>query len=198
MCFWRCPCWKNFSIIWRCWYNFSYYTTSYTTTCVTFIDRFTIWKEKSSVLIKLVFCFLFTNCSPKFSVSSCSRHIVSAGYGSEKTLPSRSCQVRFIPCHALCLEQHSCGVPHRADTLVFCSWIFFFSFIFIIFVFLSIRQGCTRPDLSVAVKPFFYHLRDQGVISPPRALLHGHENAPLSHAAVQPLPEQFFLLFLIT
>lgn len=126
MCFWRCPCWKNFSIIWRCWYNFSYYTTSYTTTCVTFIDRFTIWKEKSSVLIKLVFCFLFTNCSPKFSVSSCSRHIVSVGYGSEKTLPSRSCQVRFIPCRALCLEQTLMWGPAQSWYLGLLFLDFFF------------------------------------------------------------------------
>lgn len=197
MCFWRCPCWKNFSIIWRCWYNLSYYTTSYTTTCVTFIDRFTIWKEKSSVLIKLVF-FFFTNCSPKLSVSSCRRHIGSVGCGSGETLPSTSCQVHFTPRCVLCLEQHT-QVGSPTEQIPWSSGLrFFFSFIFIIFVFLSIRQGCTGPDLPVAVKPFLHHLRDQGVISPPRALLHGHENTPLGHTAVQPLPEQLLLLFLVT
>lgn len=126
MCFWRCPCWKNFSIIWRCWYNFSYYTTSYTTTCVTFIDRFTIWKEKSSVLIKLVFCFFFTNCSPKFCLLMQQTHRLCWVWirknPSKQNLPG---SLHSMPC-ALLGATHSCGVPHRADTLVFCSWIFFF------------------------------------------------------------------------
>lgn len=112
---------------------------------------------------------------------------------SKQILPG---SLHSMPCALLGANTH---VGSRTELIPWSSVLgFFFSFIFIIFVFLSIRQGCTRPDLSVAVKPFFYHLRDQGVISPPRALLHGHENAPLSHAAVQPLPEQFFLLFLIT
>lgn len=44
----------------RRWDSLSECTISYTTTCVTFIDRFTIGKGKCSVLIRLV----FTNCSP--------------------------------------------------------------------------------------------------------------------------------------
>lgn len=40
-------------------------------------------------------------------------------------------------------------------------------------------------------------MRDQGVVPPPRALLHGDEHAALRHAAVQPLPEQLLLLLLV-
>lgn len=134
-------------------------------------------------------------------------------------------KIRFLQTSshkALCPHASRCCLPlmcvrwTRADPALHSAWStmltgvttepipcppalsFFFSFIVIIFVFLSVGQGCTRPDLSVAVKPFFYHLRDQGVVSPPRAFLHGNQYSALSHAAVQPLPEQFFLLFLIT
>lgn len=73
-----------------------------------------------------------------------------------------------------------------------------FSFIFILFIFLSIRKGSAGPDLPVAVQPLLHHLGHQRVAAPPRALLHGHQHTPLSHTAVQPLTEQALLLLLVT
>lgn len=153
-------------------------------------------KGKKFCLNKISF-FLFYKLQSKALCLLCSRHIGSVGCGSEETLPSR-CQVRFTPRCVLCLEQHT-QVGSPTERIPWSSVLrFFFSFIFIIFVFLSIRQGCTGPDLPVAVKPLLHHLRDQGVTPPPSALLHGHENAPLRHTAVQPLPEQLLLLLLVT
>lgn len=62
---------------WRCWYNCSYDTSSYTTTCVTFIDRLTPGKEE--------FCLnelVFTNWSPNQVLSSLGRHATAVGCGS--------------------------------------------------------------------------------------------------------------------
>lgn len=95
MCFWRCPCWKkllnNMKMLVQLvlLHNFLHNHMRYT-----FIDRFTIWKEKSSVLIKLVFLlFLQTVVQTKFSVSSHSRYVISIGCGLEKPFradPGRS------------------------------------------------------------------------------------------------------------
>lgn len=115
----------------------------------------------------------------------------------QKTLPSSCCPVPS--CHAV---RSACSttlmVGSRQSWYLGLLLLGLSSLVFIVFILLSVRQGGTGPDLSVAVKPLFYHLRDQGVVSAPRALLHGDQNAPLSHTAVQPLPEQFFLLFLVT
>jgi hypothetical protein len=78
-----------------------------------------------------------------------------------------------IPHGTLCLKHHT----NFGAITYLMPWSYaprYFSFIFIIFIFLSIRQGCTRPYLSVAVKSFFYHLHDQGVVSLWRAFLHGN------------------------
>ena len=72
------------------------------------------------------------------------------------------------------------------------------SFIIITLVFLAIRKGSTRADLSVAIKPLLHHLGDQRMVAPARALLHGHQDPSFCHTAVQPLPKQLFLLFLVT
>lgn len=191
-CFWRCPCWKKLlnnmkMLVQLCLlHNFLHNHMRY------IYRQIYNLKGKKFCLNKIH----FLQTVVQSSVSSQQMHRLHWVW-VRKTLPSRSCQISFIPCRALCLE-HRSSVEVTTELVPCSSALWLFSFIFIIFVFLPIRQGCTRPDLSVAVKPFFYHLRDQRVISPPRALLHGHENSSLSHTAVQPLPEQLFLLFLIT
>lgn len=83
------PCWKN-SVIWRCWYTFPI-TQLNTTTCVTFTDRFTIWKEKGSVLIKLGF-YKLVHTKPSVS-SRKQMHPADVG----RVTPSRSRQMWFVP-----------------------------------------------------------------------------------------------------
>lgn len=109
--------------------------------------------------------------------------------------PSRQVLRSLRPTPCLCLEHHTPWGHHRADTLVSRSLLC--SFVFVVFIFLSIRQGRARPDLPVAVQPLLDHVRDQGVAAPPRALLHGDQHAPLGHAAVQPLAQQPLLLLLV-
>lgn len=126
---------KNFSVIRRCWYNLSYYTTSYTTTCVTFIDRFTIWKEKSSVLIKLGGGVLFpfflffkqTVVQTKFCLlTQQMRH--RHGCGLEK--PFWADSARSGSFHALrsawSVHHTSFGVTTELIPWSFALWFFFF------------------------------------------------------------------------
>lgn len=108
--------------------------------------------------------------------------------------PSRQVLRSLGPMPCLCLEHHSLG-HHRAATSVSRSLLC--SLVFVVFVFLAVRQGRARPDLPVAVQPLLDHVRDQGVAAPPRAFLHGDQHATLGHAAVQPLTQQPLLLLLV-
>lgn len=62
--------------------------------------------------------------------SSLSPHAAdtSSLLGMDQKKPFQADPARFASFHAVrsAWSKHSCGVPHRADTLVFCSWIFFF------------------------------------------------------------------------
>lgn len=72
------------------------------------------------------------------------------------------------------------------------------SLVVVVFLLLPVGQRGAGPDLPVAVQPLLHHLSDQRVVPAPRALLQGHEDAPVCHAAVQPLPQQLLLLLFIT
>lgn len=68
----------------------------------------------------------------------------------------------------------------------------------LVLLFLPIRQRGTGADLAVSVQPLLHHLGDQGVVAATGALLHGHQHASFSHAAVQPFPQQLLLLLLVS
>lgn len=68
----------------------------------------------------------------------------------------------------------------------------------LVLVLLTIRQGGAGADLAVSVQPLLHHLGDQGVVAAAGALLHGHQHASFSHAAVQPFPQQLLLLLLVS
>lgn len=188
----------------------SYYTTSYTTTCGTFIDRFTVRKKNGVGLVWFFFffhldnkisCFLFlfrvfyTNCSPARSALS--------GQQDERSILS-PCRRRILPsmypldlgrstpnCYSTTLT--------RGHTLCKCCSFALYSpsLIVVVLVLLAVRQGRAGPDLAVAVQPLLHHLGDQRVVAPAGALLHGHQDPSLGHAAVQPLPQQLLLLLLV-
>lgn len=141
--------------------------------------------------IRVFFFFFFTNCSPNKGLRLLTQQIRRLHrVWTRDTPPGRSSHI-WVPRRP---PRRRGRAPHwlwgrrRAETLVFCSRVLF-SFIFIVVVFLSVGQGGTRPDLSVAVEPLLHHVRDQRVVAPPRALLQGHQHAALGHTAVQPLPE---------
>lgn len=93
------------------------------------------------------------------------------------------------------LLQHN---AHSGSHTLRCSFALYSpSLIVVILVLLAVGQGRAGPDLAVAVEPLLHHLGDQRVVAPAGALLHGHENSSLRHAAVQPLPQQLLLLLLV-
>lgn len=99
----------------RRWDSLSECTISYTTTCVTFIDRFTIGKEKCSVLIKLVFYKLQSDRSPPPAAAA-----FSPRCGAERSLPGRCCQDCPLSTHSAA----ECGTTltpgqRRSSALVF-------------------------------------------------------------------------------
>lgn len=102
MCFPKCPSLQDFVAIIKMLVYSSYYTTSYTTTCGTFIDRFTIRKKKVSffsiLIIKLGgFCF-YTNCSPAhFALFTQQMSFRLSPCWLEKSLPARFPSKGVVP-----------------------------------------------------------------------------------------------------
>lgn len=87
---------------------------------------------------------------------------------------------------------------HSGSHTLRCSFALYSpSLIVVILVLLAVGQGRAGPDLAVAVEPLLHHLGDQRVVAAAGALLHGHQDPSLCHAAVQPLPQQLLLLLLV-
>lgn len=72
------------------------------------------------------------------------------------------------------------------------------SLVVVLLLLFAVGQRRAGADLPVAVQPLLHHLRDERVVAAAGALLKGHQDPTLRHAAVQPLPQQPLLLLLIT
>lgn len=187
----------------------SYYTTSYTTTCGTFIDRFTVRKKNGVGLVCCLFFFFhldnkislffvsflcfYTNCSPAHSALSRQQDERPSSPGAVgESFPACIPQPRVT--HTQLLQHNA----HSGSRALRCSFALYSpSLVVVVLVLLAVRQGRAGPDLAVAVQPLLHHLGDQRVVAPAGALLHGHQNPSLGHAAVQPLPQQLLLLLLV-